>query len=93
MVSRNCVPSYITDKQEHHKGEQWFVVGDSIIRNVGTGQNNMMVECFLGINIQHIQCANSGKPFTIGTKIIKKKDSNDQKKTNQQGQTVFLEKS
>jgi hypothetical protein len=35
--------------QEHHEGEQCLLVGDSIIRNVGTGQNNMMVECFLGI--------------------------------------------
>ena len=32
--------------QEQHEGEQCLVVGDSIIRNVRTGQNNMMVECF-----------------------------------------------
>jgi hypothetical protein len=34
--------------QEHREGEQCLVVGDSIIRNVGTGQNtsNMVVECF-----------------------------------------------
>jgi hypothetical protein len=35
--------------QERHEGEKCLVMGDSIIRNVGTGQNNMMVECFLGI--------------------------------------------
>jgi len=27
--------------QEHREGEQCLVVGDSIIRNVGTVQNNM----------------------------------------------------
>jgi hypothetical protein len=26
--------------QKHHEGQQCLVVGDSIIRNVGTGQNN-----------------------------------------------------
>ena len=35
--------------QEHHEGEQCLVVGDSIIRNVGAGQNNIIVECFPGI--------------------------------------------
>jgi hypothetical protein len=33
--------------QEYHEGEQCFVVGDSIIRNVGIGQNNIMVSGFL----------------------------------------------
>jgi hypothetical protein len=40
--------------QEHHKGEQCLVVGDSIIRNVGTRQNNMMVECFQGIRTEQL---------------------------------------
>ena len=40
--------------QEHHEGEQCLVVGDSIIRNVGTGQDNMMVECFLGIRKEQL---------------------------------------
>jgi hypothetical protein len=40
--------------QEHHEGEKCLVVGDSIIRNVGTGQNNMMVECFLGIRMEQL---------------------------------------
>jgi hypothetical protein len=30
--------------QEHHESKKCIVVGDSIIRNVGTDQNNMMVE-------------------------------------------------
>ena len=29
-------------------------VGDSIIRNVGTGQNNMTVECFPGIRTEQL---------------------------------------
>jgi hypothetical protein len=32
--------------------------------------------------IQHIQCANSGEPFTIGTKIIRKRGNSDWKKKN-----------
>jgi hypothetical protein len=32
--------------QEHHEGEQCLVVGDSIIRNVGTGQNNLVWSAF-----------------------------------------------
>jgi len=39
---------------EHHKGEQCSVVGDSIIRNVGTGQNNMKAECFSGIRREQL---------------------------------------
>jgi hypothetical protein len=40
--------------QEHKEGEQCLVVGDSIIRNVGTGQNNMMVECFPGMKTEQL---------------------------------------
>jgi hypothetical protein len=40
--------------QEHHEGEQRLVVGDSIIRNVGTGQNNMKAECFPGIRTKQL---------------------------------------
>jgi hypothetical protein len=40
--------------QEHHEGEQCLVVGDSIISNVGTGQNNIMVQCFLGIRTEQL---------------------------------------
>jgi hypothetical protein len=40
--------------QEHHEGKQCLVVGDSIIRNVGTGQNNMVVECFPGIRTDQL---------------------------------------
>jgi hypothetical protein len=40
--------------QEHDEGEKCLVVGDSIIRNVGTGQNNMMVECLPGIRTEQL---------------------------------------
>ena len=40
--------------QEHREGEQCLVVGDSIIRNVGTGQNTMMVGCFPGIRTEQL---------------------------------------
>jgi hypothetical protein len=41
--------------QEFHEGEKWLVVDDSIIRNGGTGQNNMVVECFPGIGTGKFQ--------------------------------------
>ena len=40
--------------QEYQEGEQCLVLGNSIIRNVGTGHNNMMVECFLGIRTEQL---------------------------------------
>jgi hypothetical protein len=40
--------------QEYREGEQCLVVGDSITRNVGTGQNNMTVECFKGIRTEQL---------------------------------------
>jgi len=40
--------------QEHHEGEQCLDVGDMIIINVGTGQNNMKAECFPGIRTKQL---------------------------------------
>jgi len=40
--------------QGHHEGEQCLVVGDSIIRNVITGQNNTKAYCFPGIRTQQL---------------------------------------
>jgi len=40
--------------QEHHEGEQCLVVGYTITRNVGTGQNNMKAECFTGIRTEQL---------------------------------------
>ena len=38
-TTRNEIGRQVT-VQEHHEGEQCLVVGESILRNVGTGQNN-----------------------------------------------------
>ena len=38
--------------QEHHEGEQCSVVGDMIIGNLGTDQNNMKAECLTGIRTE-----------------------------------------
>jgi hypothetical protein len=40
--------------QENHEGEKYLFLGDSIIRNVGTGQNIMMVECFPRIRTEQL---------------------------------------
>jgi hypothetical protein len=37
-----------------HEDEQCLVVGDSIIRNLGTGQNNMKAKCFPGIRTEQL---------------------------------------
>jgi hypothetical protein len=39
--------------QGHQEGTKCLVLGDSIIRNVGT-DGNMMVECFLGIRTEQL---------------------------------------
>jgi len=49
-----CNAHMISMVQEHHEGKQCLVVGDPIIRNVGTGQNNMMAECFPGIRTEQL---------------------------------------
>jgi len=55
--------------QEHHEGEKYLVVSDSIVRNVGTGQNNMMVECFPGIRTEQLHTVldnrDLGTPDTV----------------------------
>jgi hypothetical protein len=38
--------------KEQHEGEQCLVVGDSIIRNVKTGQHNTKADCFPGIRTE-----------------------------------------
>jgi len=53
MATGNEIGRQVT-VQEHQEGEHCLVVGDSIIRNVGTGQNNMMVECFPGIRTEQL---------------------------------------
>ena len=66
--------------QEHHKGEQCLVVGDSKIRNVGTGQNNMKADCFSGIRMEQLhrvlENRDLGTPDTVvihvGTNDLKR---------------------
>ena len=40
--------------QDNHTVEQCLVVGDSIIRNVETGQNNMKAACFPGVATEQL---------------------------------------
>ena len=40
--------------QEDEEGEQCLVLCDWIIRNVGTGHNNMMVAYFSGIRMEQL---------------------------------------
>jgi len=56
--------------QEHHEGEKCLVVGDSIIRNVGTGQNNMMVECFPGIRTEQLHRVLDNRVFGTPDTVI-----------------------
>jgi hypothetical protein len=66
--------------QEHHEGERCLVVGDSIIRNVGTGQNNMNAEGFPGIRTEQLHRIldnrDLGTPDTfiihVGTNYLKR---------------------
>jgi hypothetical protein len=66
--------------QEHHEGEQGLFVGDSIVRNVGTGQINLMVECFPGIRTEQLHrvldSRDLGTPDTVvihvGTNDLKR---------------------
>jgi hypothetical protein len=66
--------------QEHHEGEECFIVGDSIIKNVGTGQNNIIVEWFPGIRREQLHRfldnKDLGTPYTVvihvGTNDLKR---------------------
>jgi hypothetical protein len=53
--------------QKHHEGEQCLLVGDWIIRNVGTGQYNMTVECFKGIRTEKLHRVLNNR--SLGTQI------------------------
>ena len=67
--------------QEHHEGEQCLVVGDSIIRNVGTGQNNMMVECFLGIRMEQLHRVLDNRDLGTPDTVIIHVGTNDLKRS------------
>jgi hypothetical protein len=56
--------------QEHHKGEKCLVVGDSIIRNAVTGQNNVMVECFPGIRTEQLHRVFNNRDLETSDTVI-----------------------
>jgi hypothetical protein len=67
--------------QEHHGSEKCLVVGDSIIRNVGTGQNNMMVECFPGIRTEQLHRVLDNRDLGTPDTVIIHVGTNDLKQS------------
>jgi hypothetical protein len=67
--------------QEHYEGEQCLVVGDSIIRNVGTGQNNMMVECFPGIRTENLHRVLDNRDLETPDTVVIHVGTNDLKRS------------
>jgi hypothetical protein len=67
--------------QEHHEGDKCWVVGDSIIRNVGTGQNNMMVQCFLGIRMEQLHRVLDNRDLGTPDTVIIHVGTNDLKRS------------
>jgi len=67
--------------QEHHEGEQCLVVGDSIIRNVGTGQNNMMIECFPEIRTEQLHRVLDKRDLGTPDKVVIQVGTNDLKRS------------
>jgi hypothetical protein len=67
--------------QEHHTGKQCLVVGDSIIRNVGTGQNNMKAECFPGITMEQLHRVLDNRDLGTPDTVIIHVGTNDLKRS------------
>ena len=67
--------------QEHHEGEQCLFVGNSIIRSVGTGQNNTMVESFPGIRTEQIHRVLDKRDLGTPDTVIIHVDTNDLKRS------------
>jgi hypothetical protein len=67
--------------QEHLKSEKCLVVGDLIIRNVGTGQNNMRVECFPGIRTEELQRVFENRDFGTADTVVIHVGANDLKRS------------
>jgi hypothetical protein len=61
--------------QGHHKGEKCLVLGDSVVRNVGTGRRNMVVEGFQGIRTDQIYRVVENGDLGNPTPITRKKYS------------------
>jgi len=48
-------------------------MGDTVIRNVGTGRRNMVVECFQGIRTDQVHRVVENRDLRNPTPIIRKK--------------------
>jgi hypothetical protein len=66
---------------KHRKGEQRLVVGDSIIINVGTGQNNMTVECFKGIRTEKFHRVLNNRSLGTPDEVVIHAGTNDLKRS------------
>jgi len=66
--------------KEQHEGEQCSVVGDTIIRNVGTGQNNMKAECFPGIRTEQLHRVLDNRDLGIPDTVVIHVGTNDLKR-------------
>jgi hypothetical protein len=63
--------------QGYHKGEKCLVLGDSVIRNVGTERRNMVVECFQGIRTDQMHRVVENRDLGHPTPKIKNKNTSD----------------
>jgi len=67
--------------QENHEDEHCLVVGDSTKRNMGTGQNNLMVQCFPGIRTDQIHRVLDNRDLGIPDLVVIHVGRNDLKRT------------
>ena len=67
--------------QEYREGEQCLVVGDSIIRNVGTDQINMIVECFPGVRTEQLHRVLDNRDLGTPDTVIIHISTNDLKRS------------
>jgi hypothetical protein len=63
------------------EGKKRLVLGDSIVRNVGTEHSNMMVECFLGIRNEQLHRAVENRDLGNPDTVLIHVGTNDSRKT------------
>ena len=66
--------------QNNHKVKQCLVVGDSIIRNVETGQNNMKAACFPGVTAEQLHRVLDSRDLRTPDTVIIDVGTNDLKR-------------
>jgi hydrogenase maturation factor len=71
----------LVTREKHHEGEQCLLVGDSIIRNVGTDQNNVMVECFGVIRTEKLHRVLNNRSLGTADAVVIHADTNDLKRS------------